>query len=190
MKFYLALIVIFISSTCYSQYRYSERGLSLSLGSHAVNSQGSQKLFYNPSGWITDGAFILGAEIDVAENTTIISTLSLANIPEGSTLEGITTEDFNYFALDVNVRYYFGRLLFPEFKWIDFYGSAGFGYFKIDDNNISFNLGGGATFWFSPSKKIGLNAQLLGKIANNAGIGSLSNNHFQYSLQLVYRFTF
>lgn len=190
MKNYLILVTVFISSICYSQYRYNDRGFSLSLGTHAVNSQGSQDPFFNPSGWITNGAFIFGAEIEVDENVSINGSLSFANIPSGESLETLITEDLTYLAIDFNVRYYLGRLLFPEIKWLDIYGTAGLGYFKIDENNVSFNLGGGATFWFSSSKKLGLNAQFLGKLANNIGTERLSNNHYQYSLQLVYRFTF
>lgn len=101
----------------------------------------------------------------------------------------IVDEDTNYFAADLDLKYYFSQEFkwFKRHKWLELYLHAGPGFVsKKDYSDISLNFGPGANFWFTDN--FGLNISGTGKWLSDHGNAKHNTNHFQYSTALVYRF--
>jgi len=162
-----------------------------SLGMNAINSLGSKNPVKSPGDWAFRFPLSASVETRWAEYFSLEIAFNLNGFKADSPIDaaGPTDENLTYLSLDTSLKYYFGEYILPETEQIDFYASAGLGYFKIQDSNISVNVGGGVLYWFDARKSFGIKAQGVGKFAfdhKNTG-NEYPNNHFQYSLQLMYR---
>jgi hypothetical protein len=191
------LIVILVACFTLSGFAQSDRSIErdewiLGLGLNTINSLGSKNPFESPSDWAFRNPISISAETRWARLFTLEIGLSFNGFKEGKELDalGPPSDDIFYYAIDTSLKYYFGEYIFPETKWIDFYGAGGLGLFHIEDTNLSFNIGGGALFWLDRTNTYGLKLQGIGKFAvdhSNSG-GEYPNNHFQYSVHFLYRF--
>lgn len=95
--------------------------------------------------------------------------------------------DESYASIDVALKLYLSQLSFNPIKieGLDFYATGGIGFFKIDEISPSFNFGGGAAYWFSDA--VGVNFDLVTKIALNSGDIKYNTSHVQYSFGLVFK---
>ena len=162
-----------------------------SIGINTINSLGTKNPFESPSDWAFRVPLMASIESKFFDYFTIEAGISLNGFEENIRLDaaGPPSDDITYFSVDTAIKYYFGEYIFPDTEWIDFYGSAGLGFFLLDDANIAFNFGGGALFWLNRSRTFGLKLQGLGKFAfDHSDRGSVyPNNHFQYSIQAVFK---
>lgn len=101
---------------------------------------------------------------------------------DGSTI----TADKNYFATDVNLKYYLWGAEYENENSNKFnlYLSAGAGSFKISENTLSLNFGGGLIYWLNDS--FGVNLESVAKWEMN-GEAQFDTNHFQHFLGITYR---
>lgn len=192
-KIFLALVISCITLTTFAQ---SDRSLRqdewlINVGFNTINSLGSKNPFKSPGDWAFRFPLAFGAETRWSELFTLEIALSLNGFAENAPLDAVGPPSTNetYIALDTSLKYYFGEYIFPRTEWIDFYGNAGLGVFSLDGANISANIGGGALFWLNRNNTFGFRLQGIGKFAlNHSDNGRVyANNHFQYSLQLVFK---
>lgn len=192
---FVTLVIFFITSETYAQYELNRsvrpREVFVSVGLNTVNSQGTKNPFGDIGDWGTRIPLSVNAETLWFKQFTIDLGLSLNGYKEGKPLDaaGPPPKNLTYFAIDASLKYYFGEFIFPRTEWFDLYAAAGPGFFVLDDSNISFNLGGGALFWFNRDRTIGIKAQALAKFAlNHSNSGrDYANNHFLYQLQAIFK---
>lgn len=186
-KIYLLLVVLFLQSNVFSQM--DGDSWYLSFGINAVNNLGTRSPFNSPGDWYFNSVpATVSAEINYLGNFSIEPSLSYNNIKSGESIDGVQLDkDYDYIALDMHVKYYFGKFLLPRSNRIELYANAGIGFFHIDETNISANVGGGLMFWLTEKKNIALRAQTIGKFAFNHPKSGFDNNHFLYNLQLVFK---
>ncbi len=192
-KIFLALVISCFTLVITAQ---SDRSIErdewyISVGVNTINSLGTKNPLESPSDWAFKTPISASIETRWTDLFALEVGLSLNGFESGSPLAngGPTEKDITYFAIDTSFKYYFGEYIFPRQEWIDFYVNAGLGLFIIDNANLSLNLGGGVVFWLSQSHRFGIKAQALGKFAvNHRDAGKIyANNHFQYSLQGIFR---
>lgn len=168
-------------------------------GFNAINSLGTQNPFASPGDWAFQTPFTLAGEKQFARDWTIELAFNINGWNEGKRLDNgsaptpptegpIATDDFGYFSVDTNAKWYFGRQIFRRgYDKIDFYANAGLGFFTIDDTNIAVNFGGGALFWLNEENTFGIRLQLIGKFAFNNADSGFDNNHYQWGLHGIWR---
>ncbi len=192
-KIFLALVIscFTLAITAQSDRSIQQDEWYLSVGVNAINSLGTKNPFESPSDWAFRFPISAAIETRWSEVFSVEVGLSLNGFEANSRLDatGPPTEDLTYFAVDSSLKYYFGQTIFPQAEWIDFYANAGLGLFILDDANVSFNIGGGVLFWLNRAGTVGIRAQGLGKFAiNHSDTGHVyPNNHFQYSLQAIFK---
>lgn len=100
---------------------------------------------------------------------------------------GRLPEDFGYFSTNTYLKYYYSNEILKNttLDWLDLFVGGGLGIFTIDELNTSANLVLGGTIWFSDN--IGGRLQGIGKFAFNAKDNRFDNNHFQYTLQVIFK---
>ena len=192
-KYFITILVLCFTFTVTGQ---DERSIAedewvLSVGLNTINSLGTKNPFADPGDWAFKTPLTASIETRWNDTFTIELGFSLNGFEEGKRLDaaGAPTQDESYFSIDTALKYYFGESLFPDEDWIDFYGSAGLGFFSLDDSNVSINAGGGVIFWLGRNNDYGIKLQGLGKFAiNHSNSGQIyPNNHFQYSLTALFR---
>ena len=114
------------------------------------------------------------------EGSAGINMISSDKMQNGGTI----SDDQNYFGVDVNGKFYFGKGL-VNCKYFDPYLVAGFGLNRVGDNaNQSSNFGLGFNMWLNSN--IGFRLQTMGKYGFVQN--TLLNNHIQHSAELVLKF--
>lgn len=188
IAFFVSCFTLAITAQSERSIRYDE--WLLSVGFNTVNSLGSKNPFEDPGDWAYKLPFAASIEGKWFDLFSIEVAASLNGFKaDGRVDAGPPEEDITYFAVDTNLKYYFGEYIFPRAEWIDFYGTAGLGLFFLDDTNISLNAGGGVQFWLDRGQSFGIKAQGIAKFAlDHSDKGTVyPNNHFQYNLMLVFR---
>ena len=196
MKKNIAIVFLFFLSVTISSAQ-SDRSIEkgeylLGVGINTINSLGSKNPFEDPGDWAFRTPLSISLETRWARLFSLDVALNFNGFEENAPLDaaGPPSEDITYWSLDSSLKYYFGEHILPRSEWIDFYGSAGLGIFTIEDTNISVNIGGGIMIWPSKrSKSWGIKLQGIGKFAfNHSDRGRVyPNNHFQYSIQVLFR---
>lgn len=192
-KYFIALLIscFTLAVTAQGERSIEKEEWVLSVGLNTINSLGTKNPFADPGDWAFKFPLTASVETRLNKIFTIELGFSLNGFEEGKRLDaaGAPSEDITYISIDTGLKYYFGEYIFPDTEWIDFYGSAGIGFFDLDDGNISFNIGGGVMFWFGRSQKYGIKLQGLGKFAldHSNRAYEYPNNHFQYSLSGLIR---
>jgi hypothetical protein len=192
-KIFLALVVSCFTLAITAQI---DRSIDMdewyvSVGVNTINSLGSKNPLESPGDWAFKTPISASIETRWTDLFAVEIGLSLNGFEAGERLDaaGPPQEDLTYFAIDTSFKYYFGEYILPRQEWVDFYVNAGLGLFIIDDANLSINLGGGAIFWLNRNHTFGLKPQALAKFAvNHRDAGQIyPNNHFQYSLQAIFK---
>lgn len=98
---------------------------------------------------------------------------------------GRLTETYDYYSTNTYLKYYFSESLFQNADWLDLFVGGGLGLFIVDEVNGSGNVVVGGTLWIKP--KFGIRLQSIGKFAFDAGDKIYDNNHFQYTLQAIFK---
>ena len=179
------LLLVFVTFSLSSSAQRNNNEWFASVGLNAINSLGSQSPVYHPFDWANGLPLSLAVEVGWATGLSIEQSFTLNKFSEDDEIDGADLQqDYTYTSFDTHVKYYFGKHIFPDKDWIDFYGNAGVGFFSIDETNISLNLGGGVLFWFNRRQTIGIRAQVIGKFAVDHKNSGLDNNHYQTHLQL------
>lgn len=102
-------------------------------------------------------------------------------------LDGVLiTEDMNYFATDVNLKYYVLDAFKKDLSVRSFnmYLSGGLGLFNIVDPTLSLNFGGGIVYWFDDS--FGIILESIAKFTTESNV-QYDSNHFQHFVGITYR---
>ncbi|WP_296313640.1 hypothetical protein [Winogradskyella sp. UBA3174] len=184
-KLILATAFLLYTLTTFSQT--TDKEWFASIGLNAINSAGKKSPINSPGDWANGLPISAAVELSWASGFAIEQSVTFNKFSEDGIIDGvILTEDYNYISFDTHAKYYFGKHIFPDLDWIDFYGNAGIGIFSIDETNISANLGGGVLFWFNRRKTIGVRVQTIAKFALDHKESGLDNNHFQTHLQLIF----
>ena len=187
MKKLIFSAVVFVSLFSYGQRGVSDEWL-LSIGVNALNSLGTQSPINSPDDWALKYPIAVAAEKQWTRDLAIEVSASVNGISEDDRFDpAAAPRNFTYFALDTNVKYYFGERIFPRTEWLDFYANGGVGFFHISEVNITGNLGGGVLVWLNTNRSFGLRAQIMGKFAINNAESGFDNNHYQYTLQAVFK---
>lgn len=183
-KIFLLLLLISISLSSTAQ---GDKEWFASAGFNSINSLGTRSPINSPGDWANGLPISLAIELGWTSGLSIEQGFTLNKFSEGDEIDGaILTEDFTYTSFDTHVKYYFGRHIFPDLDWLDFFANAGVGIFSVDETNISANLGGGVLVWFNRRKTIGARLQTIGKFAFDHKDSGFDNNHFQNHLQLIF----
>jgi hypothetical protein len=186
-KLILLLTLAAFSVSSFSQTRNNDEWF-LSFGVNAINSLGSRSPIYHPEDWSFQFPISAAAEYKWNNDFSVEQAITFNGFTESNEIDGADLkDDYNYLSFDTHLKYYFGKHIFPNTDWLDFYANAGVGFFHIDKTNISANLGGGVLFWLNQSKSFGLRAQTIGKFAFNHPDSGFDNNHFQYHLQAIFK---
>ena len=203
MKKY-ALILVFIGGLVSTQAQESisnqsmneaHRTLILKLGMNLVDSSGER----NPFAAFTDFdqmAFSDNYNVELEYRFSNSFSLSAAfsnnkwKANKGN-IDGVfITSDVKYFAIDLDLKYYYDEAFgdwFDRNDWLELYLHGGVGTdFQADNAGISLNFGPGANFWISD--QFGVNVNGTGKWLLSHGEKLYGSNHFQYSASLMYRF--
>jgi hypothetical protein len=198
----ITISLIFISSLMFSQAQSPSNDsindfnkfFSVKLGLNLINSIGE----HDPFALLNDFdemAFnnIPNAELEYrfsrAFSLGLMVSINTWKANKGNIDGVIVDEDTNYFAADLDLKYYFSQEFkwFNRHKWLELYLHAGPGFVSKENNSdISLNFGPGANFWFTDN--FGLNISGTGKWLSDHGNAKHNTNHFQYSTALVYRF--
>ena len=127
----------------------------------------------------------ISAERSLGSNFAVEASLSYNKISKDKPQNGMTIiNDLNYFALDVNGKFYFDDYIAKQSS-VDAYVVVGAGAWTADNKtNQSGNLGLGLAFWMA--KGVGLRLQTLGKFASDQE--QAVNNHIQHSVEVVFKF--
>ncbi|MDN3492033.1 outer membrane beta-barrel protein [Winogradskyella bathintestinalis] len=185
----LILIVLLVSFSLSSFAQREAKDWYLNIGVNAINSLGSQSPIYHPDEWAFEFPISAAVEYNWNEQFSIEQSITFNGFNESNKIDGVNLDqDYNYISLDTNVKYYLGEYIFGRnLHWLDFYASAGVGFYHIDETNISANLGGGLLVWLNSAQTFGLKGQLTGKFAFDHPDSGFDNNHYQYHLQAVFK---
>ena len=186
-KLLLLTVLTTLTLNSFGQASSSDKEWFASVGLNAINSQGTRSPVGGIGDWAINVPISLGVELAWTSGLSIEQAFTLNSFAEGDKIDGIELqEDYTYLSFDTHAKYYFGKHLFPSADWIDFYANAGVGFFKIDDTNISMNLGGGVLFWLNRRQTFGIRAQVIGKFAFDHSDSGLDNNHYQTHIQAIF----
>lgn len=96
------------------------------------------------------------------------------------------TENMDYFAVDANLKYYLWSAQHEDntSNRFNMYVSGGVGSFKIVDNTLSLNFGGGLIYWLNDS--FGVNLESVAKWTTENDV-KYDSNHFQHFAGITYR---
>ncbi|WP_111682138.1 hypothetical protein [Winogradskyella tangerina] len=183
----LLTLLLAFSFNSNGQASRSDKEWFASVGLNAINSQGTRSPVGKMDEWAINIPISLAVEVAWTSGLSIEQSFTINSFSEGDIIDnGVLREDFTYFSFDTHAKYYFGKHIFPQVDWIDFYGNAGVGFFNIDETNVSLNLGGGVLFWLNRRQTIGIRAQVIGKFALDHSESGFDNNHFQTHLQAIF----
>ncbi len=93
------------------------------------------------------------------------------------------TMDLDYFATDLSMKYYL-RSATNELNRFNMYLSGGVGMFKIVDNTLSLNFGGGLVYWLNDS--FGVTLESVAKFTTENDV-QYDSNHFQHFVGITFR---
>jgi hypothetical protein len=161
----------------------------VTVGLNAVNSLGTLNPIYKPGKWAFKTPFAISGEKQLDRDWNFELAMNLNGVNEGQDFDpGAPPRDLTYFSVDALAKWYFGRQIFRRgYDRIDFYATAGLGFFTIDKANGSVNFGGGVLFWLDENNTFGLRLQCIGKFAFNNRDSGYDNNHYQWGLHGVWR---
>ncbi|WP_431156543.1 hypothetical protein [Winogradskyella poriferorum] len=180
----LLLIICLFSCSIFSQNSTDTKEWFLSIGLNAINSQGTKSPFNGMDEWAINAPVSAAVELKWNTGLAVEQSVTLNSFAEGEKIDNIILqEDYSYLSFDTHVKYYFGQHLFPNLDWLDVYANSGVGFFKIDNTNVSFNLGGGLLFWLNRRQTFGIRTQIIGKLALDNSDSGIDNNHFQTHIQ-------
>ena len=183
----LILLLILVSFSLSSNAQKNDNEWFASVGLNAINSLGTQSPINSPGDWANGLPISLAVEVGWTSGLSIEQGFTLNKFAKNDEIDGvILSEDFTYTSFDTHAKYYFGKHIFPDADWLDFYGNAGVGFFSIDNTNISANFGGGVLVWLNRRQTIGIRGQVIGKFALNHKESGLDNNHYQTHLQVIF----
>lgn len=190
MKKIALLVVIFATNFSFAQIDQNQENKKWTFGfgiNSIDNSSKFDKQFLNSNkNWSTVSSISkFSVERALGSNFSADAAISYNRISKEKLHNGITiTDDLNYFALDVNGKFYFDNYISEQSK-IDAYVVAGAGIWSAGDvSNQSGNVGLGFAFWIQTG--LGLRLQTIGKFAVDQE--PTVNNHIQHSLELVFKF--
>lgn len=93
------------------------------------------------------------------------------------------TMDMDYFATDLSLKYYLWNETNASNRF-NMYLSGGVGVFKIVDNTLSLNFGGGLVYWLNDS--FGVTLESVAKFTTENDV-QYDSNHFQHFAGITYR---
>lgn len=185
MKKLLVTLTLCVSMLSFGQTPGEDNWL-FSAGINTVNNLGTLSPYNSPGEWAYNNPFSISAEYVLDYRFSIDFSLNFNGFDKGDRMDTtIADDDYNYFSFDPSVKYYFGDLIFSPRSPFHLYGTAGLGFFTIDEGNVSFNVGGGLMVWLNSNDSIGLKVQTLAKFAFDNKL--YESNHFQHHLQLVFQ---
>ena len=172
-----------------------DKGFSVKVGVNAIDSSGEQDPFDALSDFSDKIAFsrpfALGVDYRFSRlfSAGLMGSLNRWKVGQiidngviGASANFPNNEEVDYFAVDLDLKFYFSELLFDA-DWIDLYLLGGGSYFDEQADAIAPMGGFGGNLWLT--EKFGLNAQAVGKFA---GENFTKSNHFQYFAGLTYKF--
>lgn len=170
----------------------SENKWSFRAGVNLVDARGSRIKFLGGLSHVDQNAFnefpiLVGIERKLNNYLGLEGSVSYNSWNEG---EGLIGDEFltfhrQYFSLDLTGKLYFEDVFnfSSELEWLDLYGYAGIGYFKVNEGSMSINYGFGSSIWIS--NRIGIDFNITYK--NALTTSRFEINHYQYSLGLRFR---
>lgn len=188
----LILLGLLVSFSLSSLAQRNAKDWYLSVGVNAINTLGSKSPIYHPEDWSYQTPISAAVEFNWTKNFAIEQSITFNGFTDKDQIDVFHAEeeldkDYNYLSFDTHVKYYFGRHIFPNAEWLNFYANAGVGFFHIDETNISANIGGGALVWLNSSRSFGLRGQIISKFALDHSESYIDNNHYQYHLQVIFK---
>jgi hypothetical protein len=190
MKKIAVLVLVFATSFGFAQIDQNQENKKWTFGfginSIDNNSSFNEQFLNSNKNWNNVSSLSkFSVERALGSNFSVDAAITYNRISKEKLQNGIAiTNDLNYFALDVNGKFYFDNYISEQSK-VDAYVLAGVGIWSADDvSNQSGNLGLGFAFWIQPG--LGLRLQTVGKFA--ADQEQTINNHIQHSVELVFKF--
>lgn len=159
----------------------------VSAGVNTINNIATQSPFNSPDEWAFKTPFSFGVEKILDNRFGIDLNLSFNGYSQGDKRDSTTSDGtYDYFSFDPSVKYYFGDIIFKDDSPFHLYGMAGPGFYFIDENNVTINVGGGLLVWLNNNHSFGIKLQSLAKFALDSKDDKYDDDHFQYHLQLVF----
>ena len=184
-KLVVCLFIGVMSYTAHAQ-RF-DTGWFASAGFNAVGNLGTRNPVGNLDKFAFRNPFAFAIENKWTPEFAIEQDLNLNGFKEGVSIDaGTPSKNLTYFSTNTNFKWYFTDYIFERgIEWLDLYAMAGIGVFIIDELNTSGNLSGGAIYWFN--EYIGIRVQTTAKFAVGPKSRQYDNNHFQHTLQAIFR---
>lgn len=193
MKNLIAIFLVFSSCFAFGQslskidYRNSQDGWILSVGVNALGNLGTRNPVERLDEFSLKQPLALAIEHRWSKYLSIEQDLTFNGYDDNTFIDnGVLTKDILYFSTNTSLKYYYSDNLFDA-DWLDLYVSGGLGIFSIDELNTSANVSTGALFWLNNTKTFGIRIQATGKFAFHHKERQFDNNHWQHSLQAVFR---
>ena len=185
-KVIICLFVSIIGYTVHAQrFNSFDSDWKVGVGGNAVGSLGTRNPVKNLNKFAFQFPLAVTVEHQWSDQFAIEQDITINGFKAGEILDGITlTEKLTYFSTNTNFKWYFTDYLF-ELEELDLYIGAGLGIFHMDEINTSANLSAGVQYWFN--EFIAVRLQSTGKLATNPKDHIYANNHFQHTLQVVFR---
>lgn len=156
----------------------------LSIGVNAVGSLGERQPFSRLSEFEFNRPLAIGIEGRWTKYFYIEQDFTM-NQFDTEIDGGILRKTYDYYSTNTYLKYYFSESLFQNAEWLDMFLGAGLGLFIVDNINTSGNVLVGGTVWIKP--RFGIRLQGIGKFAFDAGDKVFDNNHFQYTMQAIFK---
>ncbi len=184
---YLTLSVLLFSEG-FAQTNYDRNTWMVGLGVNTVNSLGTRGPFNSIDDWGFTNPFSFSLEHRWYTDFALEANISLNGFESTDRIDSFGfSEDETFFTTNIKAKYYFDDLIFYRSAyWLDLAINGGLGIFKFEEVNTSINLGLDATAWVS--EDFGIAFKSLAKFAINHKSSGLDNNHYQYFLEVIYRF--
>lgn len=190
MKKIALVVVLLVTSFGYAQVDQNQESKKWTFGFGMNSIDNTSKIdsqyLNSDKNWNTVTSLSkLSAERALSSDFAVEAAFSYNKISKEKPQNGqMIINDLNYFALDLNGKFYFDNYI-AEQSTVDAYVVVGASAWTADNKtNQSGNVGLGLAFWMG--KGVGLRFQTLGKFASNQE--QTVNNHIQHSLELVFKF--
>ncbi len=186
MKNYLLLLfAVSIFTGTHAQFNEGEMSVSIGLNSLVDDEKGRNPFTNQIHNAIP---IALALNYNLSTDFALEQSVSFNRFSNDIKDSGPLDKKYYYFSTDSNLKYNFGQHIFGASNRprIELYAMTGFGFYYIENFNITGNLGAGLLFWTSDNQNIGLRVQTLGKFGKKDSNEFLRGSYYQHSLQLVF----
>ena len=191
MKHNLFFVIFFCSLFSMAQ-RYQKvdnyEKWSFKVGLNAVNNSGDSNVFkvFETDKMAFSNPIAAGLDYKISPHWSVGFFISNNKfLKSKAVIDGeVITKNLGYLATDVNAKYYLWSAQREEKNNFTMYFSGGFGAFNLSGASLSYNFGGGLTYWINSS--LGVNFETMAKWSGEDDV-LYNTGHIQYFAGIAFR---